>query len=256
MTRSGRAALAMLAVCSTAPHARAQDTIPRLRHILPIDFARIQSFQRAYDITVLAGDSTMLLGQRDVALRQAVLADSSAGWLLTETRTGLVPSCDSLFLAIDLRPVRWTSSVGSSRLEAHFIHDSIVAVMRGPVGASSATLYTPPDLVLSGAMLELVVGLLPLSVGWADSVSVLTAELAGADVSAAEIAVVGEEMSAPGSTGHDVWIVALRAESRQLLLRVDKATGAAIRIQEALPPHVGTMIEIRARERADVLPPP
>ena len=236
-----------------APSAPAQDTIPRLRHILPIVFARIQPFQRAYDVTVLSGDSTIIIGQREVALREALLSDSSAGWLLTETRTGIVPSVDSLFLAADLRPVRWTSLLGASSLVVDFTADSLGGVIRGPVGVSAVAAGAPPDLLLSGAMLELVVELLPLSPGWADSATVLSADVSGVDVSTAEFAVLGDAPTGP--TGHPSWLVALRAESRQLLLWVDKATGVALRTQQTLPTHTGTMLELRAREKAEAIPP-
>jgi len=190
-----------------------------------------------------------------VALREALLSDSSAGWLLTETRTGIVPSVDSLFLDADLRPLRWTSLLGASRLEVNFAVDSLGGVIHGPVGTSAASSEAPPDLVLSGAMLELVVELLPLSQGWADSVSVLSADLSGADVSTAELAVIGDAPTGPDPTGHPAWLVALRAESRQLLLWVDKATGIAMRTQQTLPTHTGTMLELRAREKAEAIPP-
>ena len=244
-----------MALCAAIAPAAAQDTIPRVRHILPIDYARIQPLERASDIMVLSGDSTVVIGQRAIALHEAMLPDSSTGWLLTEVRSGIVPSSDSVFLAADLRPVRWTSSLGASRLEMDFVGDSIDGVIWGPVGAKRASLEAPPDLVLSGAMLELVIGLLPLASGFADSVSVLSVDLAGADVSMAEIAVLGEEAAAPDSTAQQLWVVALSAEARQLLLRVDRATGVVVRAQEAVAPHVGTMLEIRARARANTLPP-
>jgi hypothetical protein len=242
--------------CSAAASATlAQDSIPRVRHILPIDYTRIQPFDRAYDVTVLSGDSTVLIGQREMALREAVLPDSSMGWLLTERRTGLVASSDSILLAGDLRPVRWTSSLGVSRLEMDFVGDSIDGVMWGPVGARRAMLEAPPDLVLSSAMLEVVIGLLPLALGYSDSVSVLSIDLAGADVAATELLVLGEEALATDSTALSVWVVALQAEARQLLMRVDKGTGTVVRAQEAVPPHVGTMLEIRVRPKVAVLPP-
>ena len=256
MTGGARAALAFVALCAAmARSVWAQDTIPRLRHILPIDYARVQPFQRAYDINVLSGDSTITIGQRAVALRQVVLTDSSAGWLLTETRGGIVPAFDSLFLAGDLRPVRWTSSLGASRLEVEFGADSLSAVIRGPAGASAAKLEAPPDLLLSGAMLELVVGLLPLSAGWTDSVYVLSADASGADVSAVEIVVIGDEPTVPDPSGTARWIVALHAESRELRLWVDKTSGVTERTQQVLPTHTGTMLELRVRERAEVMPP-
>ena len=250
-----RAALVILAVCSAAPFARAQNTVPLLRHVLPIDFARIQPFRRAYDVTVLSGDSTIIIGQRDVVLREVLLADSSAGWLLTEARTGSVPSTDSMFLAADLRPVRWTSALGASRLDVNFVADSLRGAIHGPWGASTVSLAAPPDLVLSGAMLELVVGSLPLSEGWADSVSVFSADVTGADVSAAEIAVIGDAPPGPDPASHPAWLVALRSEPRHVFLWVDKATGIAIRTQQILPTHTGTMLEFRARAKAEVIPP-
>jgi hypothetical protein len=246
----------MLVLCAAfAPSAQSQDTIPRLRHILALDFARVQPLDRAFDIMVLSGDSTFVIGQREIALHETVLPDSTLGWLLTERRTGMVASSDSIFLASDLRPVRWTASLGPSRIEMDFVGDSIDGVMWGPVGAKRADLEAPPDLVLSSAMLETILGLLPLAVGYADSVSVLSVDLAGADVSTAELVVLGEEVLSSDSASQPVWVVALQAEARQVLMRVDKVTGAVVRSQEAMPPHVGTMLEIRARPRVEVIPP-
>ncbi len=253
MKRWRHAALAALASLFLAPStAGGQDTIPTVRHLLPLDLSRVQPFRRAYDIVVLSGDSLTYIGHREVALEETLLVDSSPGWLLTESRTGQVPACDSLVLGSDLRPVSWASTLGGSRAHLDFRGDSAFGSARSPAGSSAMSFISPPDLVLTGAMLDLLATALPLSNGWGDSISVLSADLNGFDVLPGELLVIGEEVGQADSLlARPLWLLALRAESRQVLLWIDKATGAVTKSQQTLSPHTGTLLEFRERSSAE-----
>lgn len=242
------AAVAVLAFLAATTTAIAQDTSATLRHLLPLNLSRVQPFRRTYDMVVLSGDSSIRVGQRDVALQQATLADSSVGWLLTESRTGLVQATDSLFLAPDLRPVDWSSTLGATHASLDFRNDSAVGSARSPAGSVAMAFGSPPDLILSGAMLDVIAAALPLSSEWSDSVSVLSADLAGVDIVTAELLVIGEDtVPADSAAARPCWLLALRSDSHQLLLWVDKEHGAVTRMQQTLPPHAGTLLEYRER---------
>jgi hypothetical protein len=63
--------------------------------------------------------------------------------------------------------------------------------------------------------------------------------------------VIGEEEVRLDSISvRPVWVVALRAEMRTVLLWVDKENGEPLRIQQPLPAHVGTLLEYRRRGAA------
>lgn len=261
---SGALAAALAALVVASSTSVAQDSLlavppaPPIRHILGLTFSGVRPFYRTYDVNVLAGDSTIRIGRRDVSLSEALLPDSSMGWMLTERRDGVVPGVDVVLLAADLRPVSWSATLGGSQLELDFDSDSMSGSSRGPRGGrATITAACPPDVVLSGAMLELLVSLLPLSASWADSVNVLWSDLAGTEVAGAELLVMGEDsVAVAGGPTRQAWLVGLNAEERRLVLWVDKQTGVAIKSQQAVPAHTGTLIEYRERPpAAGVLPP-
>ena len=113
-----------------------------------------------------------------------------------------------------------------------------------------------PDLLVSGPMLETLLPLLPLTANWVDSVSVLSADLVTSFVIPAELAVVGEEeLSVDSSVVRRSWVIALRAGERHVLVWIDKESGAALRVRQPLPLHVGTELEYRLRPDIGTAPP-
>ena len=250
-------ALAALAVSGTSV-GRAQDSLPPpvARHVLAFDLARVQPFHRQYDVIIQAGDSTTWLGRREVAFSEAQLPDSTSGWLLTETRDGLAPAADSLFLGPDLRPVRWTAASGGAHVELDFADDSVHGAVRSTRSTAPVAAESPPDLITSAPMLELILGLVPLSAGWSDSAHMLATSLAGARVSPVELLVMGEDSTeTPGGQYRAVWLVGLNADAGRVMLSVDKLTGALVRSQQSLPPHGGSVLEYRERVPISLLPP-
>jgi hypothetical protein len=251
---AGRALVIALLVVAGS-EGRAQDTTvaPR-RHILPFDTTRVQPFRRFYDIIVHGTDSANAVGTSALSLEAAVYAGAPA-WLLIETRTGVVPSVESLYVAPDLRPLHWSSTLGAARLGTEFVRDSIYGAVTGPSGKHNIVLAGRPDLMVSAPMVAMVLPLLPLSAQWADSVGVMTVDLASSAVSPAELVVVGEEDFVVDSTlTRPTWVVALRADSRNVLFWVDREIPAVLRVQQLLPPHVGRLLEYRLRPEIPAAP--
>lgn len=250
------ALIALAAVSAQAQAAPApvvvEDTIADYRHLLSLDLSRLQPFTRTYDMVVYAGDSVHVIGQRDVTLSTSLYAGQPA-WLLLETRTGIVPAVDSLFLAIDMRPLHWSSELGKSRLGVEFSGDSIYGVAVTPAARRNLILGSRPDLLVSTAMIEVLAGLLPLTFDWSDSAAVLSVDAGDARLIPVELAVAGMQ---PGdSTSIGAWIMAVRSERAQLLLWIDMGTGEVFRVEHTVPGHVGTRLEYRVRRPTPVLPP-
>ena len=237
--------LAALALGLTGPRAGAQDTVATARHVLSLDLSRLQPFARSYDMVVHVGDTAHVIGQREVALATTLYAGQPA-WLITEARSGIVPSKDSLFLGLDLRPLHWSSELGRSRLGAEFSGDSIFGAVVTPTARRSMILASRPDILVSTGMIEALAGLLPLSADWSDSVAVLAVDAGDAMLLPAELAVTGEAQSSPGDTTV-AWVLSVRTERSQLQLWVDKGSGLVRRIEQQVPSHVGSSLEFRAR---------
>jgi hypothetical protein len=201
-------------------------------------------------------DSSVVVGQREIALSSAVYSGAPS-WLLVETRTGIVPAVDSLYIGPDLRPLHWSSVLGTARLGAEFVGDSIYGAMTSPTGKQNIVAAGRPDLLVSGAMVEAILPLLPLTSTWTDSAGVLSVDLATTQVIAAELAVVGEEdLPLDSSATRPTWVVALRAGEHSVVYWVDKASGALLRIQQPLRSHTGTDLEYRLRcETVGTSPP-
>lgn len=240
-------------VVGTAQAAAGQDTIATPRHVLALDVTRMHPFTRSYDMVVHVGDSAHVIGQRDVSVSEATYAGQPA-WLLVETRTGIVPSIDTLFLAADIRPIHWSSELGKSRFGAEFSSDSIFGVTVTPSARRSLILGSRPDMLVSTAMIETIAGLLPLTPEWSDSAAVLAVDAGEATVIPAEMAITGSEPGISGDTS-GTWIMAIRTERGQLQLWIEKATGQSVRVEQALPAHVGSRLEYRARMPAGAAPP-
>jgi hypothetical protein len=77
----------------------------------------------------------------------------------------------------------------------------------------------------------------------------------------AELVVVGEENLMVDTTmQRPAWVVALRwgteSVARSVLYWIDKETGAALRVEQPLPAHVGTLLQFRMRADTVTPPPP
>jgi hypothetical protein len=180
-------------------------------------------------------------------------------WVVTETRSGIVPSADSLFLSRTLRPLHWSAVAGAGGGLAHFgvefVGDSIYGATTGPTGRQSIAMPGRADLVASGAMLEALLVALPLASGFVDSVAILDVTLSSSSWDPGELAVIGEEDVAIDGGQRPCWVVALREEGRQALLWVDKTGGTTLRMQQQLPPDVGGQLDYLLKTDANSIAP-
>ena len=210
--------------------------------LLGADTTRMVPFQRAYDMFVWVGDSIVPLGSRTVRVDSAVRAGTPS-WLIVETRTGAVPAAESLYVDRSLHAVHMTASLGTARLTLAFGRDSIFGGATGPGGRQTIILSGAPPLIVSTAMLEALFPLLHWTPYRSDSVQVLIVDHVSSEVSAAELAVIGEDTVET----RPAWIAVLRAPTRSVLFWIDQETGALLRLQQLLPLNGASMLEYRIR---------
>ena len=169
-------------VDSTAPH--------RLR----VDGALLHPTQLVYQTTLERDSGTTVLGYRTIAVSSSTYAGVPA-WLLVETRFGDgIPATDSLFTTfVGLTPMHWSALQGSARLVTEFRADTTFGGTSAPQGRRSIVAALPPGTIVSSAMLETVLRLLPLSIGWEDSTSIISVSVASNSTLPARLAVIGED---------------------------------------------------------------
>lgn len=246
-----RRVLAALVLTLLAGQVAAQrgDSVPPVRHILAIDYSRIKPFRRSFDAVVVSADSVTHIGRRDVSLEEIMVAGSSAGWVLVETRSGTMGAIDSLFLAVDLRPVRWHSTMNGASLEMAFTADSMQGTIRVGQAASRFSAAVPPDIIVSTAAFEMLAQLLPLTESWADSASALSVTAAAASVEPSAMVVAGVDsvVVTPGTPSRPAWVVSLHSGARESQVWVDRESGDILKTQQLLPSRVGAVLEYRMR---------
>lgn len=236
--------LALLACAITS--LRAQDTTATTRHLLQLDSSRVRPFHREYDIVTRVGDSSITIGQRDLTLTEAAYASASA-WLLVETRTGIVPVAESLYLAPNLRPIHWSSTLGLARLGVEFVGDSILGATTSPTGRRNLLLASKPDLIVSVAMAEVLLSALPLTVQWADSVHILSVDLSSASVQPAYLMVTDEMQPVSDSVGYAQHVTLISGPS-ETVFTIDSMSRETHLISMSVPRHVGDRLEFRRRQ--------
>lgn len=237
--------LALLASFAVAANARGQVPDPL---VPPIAAESLPVFERpngallrpgtlTYALTLSRRDGQLSsLGTRTVTVSEAALG-SGPGWLIDEARRGTaVETSDSLYVArADLSPQRWTATIGRAQLGASFTRDSIFGAMDTYRGRSSFTAALPPGALLSAGMVERIVELLPLRMGYRASAHLLMLGSDGARVVPAEILVDRDERMSIGPRSLDCWVVALRAGTLEQRLWVAKDDSRVVRTEQSVP---------------------
>lgn len=249
-------AACLTASLSVAAPAQVTDTAAARTapHRLTISGAvRPAHWRYAVEVDTAGSDSVAVvsLGERDVTVSSAEYGKVRA-WLVVSTGgRGTLESTDSLWLdSTSLRPLRWTSILGYSRMAAEFTGDSVYVGMSGPASRRSATLGTPADLITGGEMLTVLLPQLPLAEGWSDSAHVIALDLGGGQVLPATLTVEREDTTTVSGSASDstakvkfgAWVVALRGGRADALFWVSPATGLVVRGEQAMPfPGKGTV---------------
>jgi len=195
-----------------------------------------------YDLSLERDASTTPLGSRTVSVTAAPYAGSPA-WLLLETRLGdRISATDSLFVDPSLHPLHWSAMIGQARLAAEFRGDTAYGATSGPPGRRSIVMAVPPRTIASAAMIETILRIAPIQVGWEDTVATLSVSLTGASVSPTRMYVVSEDrVQVPAGT-FDCWVVAVQSEGSKGLYWVTKRDPIVVRSTLDVPALGGAQL--------------
>lgn len=208
------------------------DTVPRLERP---NGALLRAGSTVYDLTATRGGQTSPLGVRTVEVTETSLGGLPS-WLLAESRTGTVlTTTDSLVVSrAELVPERWAATSGTAQLGASFTRDSLYAALQSYQGRTAFTLPVGPTLLVTPAMVERVVELLPLRPGYRAATAIAMVELGSPRIVPAELAVDREETVQIAGLPVDCWVVTLRAGASEERLWVAKAPTRVVRTEQAI----------------------
>jgi hypothetical protein len=132
---------------------------------------------------------------------------------MLESRTGTgIAASDSLYADLSsLTPLHWSATLGSARLAAEFRGDTAFGATSAPQNRRSMVAPVPAGTLVSGAMLETELRLLPLQSTWEDSASTLSVTLSGVTVLPTRLAVIGEDRVRVPAGTFDCWVVSFHA---------------------------------------------
>lgn len=183
-----------------------------------------------YDLILTRAGQITPLGLRTVQVVESQVGGAPA-WLIAESRTGtVVPTSDSLWVTRgDLTPLRWVATIDRAQLGASFTRDSVFGALQSYAGRSSFSAAVPAGALVTPGMVERIVELLPLRVGYRASASVLVLDMSVARALPAELLVEREERVAAGGGEVECWVVVVRAGVMEQRLWVSKSALRVVR---------------------------
>jgi hypothetical protein len=209
-----------------------------------IDASTLHPRQFVYTATLERDAVSTNLGTRTFTVSQAMYGGLPT-WLLVETRTDNgIPATDSLYAGLlALKPIHWAATLGTSRLAAEFRGDTVYGATSAPAGGRSIVTVVPRGTVVSAAMLQTVLRLLPLQSNWEDSsMATLSVTPASDTVVPTRISVVGDEsVQVPAGT-FDCWVVAVHADAARGLYWVSKTDPMVVRSVLDVPSMNGAQL--------------
>ena len=195
-------------------------------HQLLVDATALRPGRFVYQTTLEGAVATSVIGTRTVTVSATTYAGAPA-WLLLETRTGAV---DSLLTDMaNLHPVHWSSTLGEARVAAEFRGETMYAGLSSPAGRRSMMSAVPSSSLVSAAMLETVLRLVPLRMAWEDSATTLSVSLDGNTVLPTRLSVIGEDDVRVPAGQFDCWVVAVHADTARGLYWVTKRDPMVVR---------------------------
>lgn len=239
---AGRPAAAQDTTRATPPVPADTDSLPP--RALPVNGLLLRPQHLSYEMRVISPDSTQVIGTRNLDIEHSTYAAFPA-WLIAETRMGSVPSTDTLYLSyVDLRPLHWTSVLGDqSRMAIEFTADSLYGGTSGPSGNQNIVLAHGRDLLAGASMTEVVLQLMPHSVGRVDSVSVLEVDLGASRIVPGVISVDGEQdIDTPLGREH-CWVVSLTTPDGAVRYWVSESDPVVVQTRQELPNQPGVVFE-------------
>ncbi|HYD51904.1 MAG TPA: hypothetical protein VEA99_04730 [Gemmatimonadaceae bacterium] len=245
----GRARVAAIALAALLPlrAAGAQDTtlpatVPAARPAL--DGARLSPERRVYQLTVLRGGLPTTVGERTVTVRDASHGGLPAWSIVELRRVAAATSVDSAIVARgDLAPLHWEGTVAGARLVAGVSRDTLYGVVASPAARRSIAAGGVGGAVLNAAMLEVMLPLMPLQVGWSAPLALVVVDAAGARVVPAQLVVEREESVQVPAGRFDCWVVTLRVMRATRTLWVSRDGRGVVRSEERMPDIDGAVLE-------------
>jgi hypothetical protein len=183
------------------------------------------------------------LGARTVVVSASTLG-GVPDWLVAESRTGTaIATYDSLHLRrVDLALVRWTARNGVSQLAVSFTADSMFAALQDYQGRGSFAAGIPPGALITPAMVDRLLALVPLGVGYRSGASLVNIEERGPQAVPATISVEGEEQVMLGAQQVDCWLVVLRTPTTEKRYWVQKSPQRVVKTERQAAN--GTLTEV------------
>lgn len=173
------------------------------------------------------------LGQRTVVVTETTFAGAPS-WLIAESRTGTaVATTDSLFLArSDLSPVRWLATNARTQLASSFSRDSMFVAMQSYQGRASFLTPLPAGALLTAGMVERIVELLPLEIGFRTGATIVLFEMGTPRAIPAELRVDAQEPLVLTDRTVDCWVVVLRAGTLEERLWVTRDSPRVVKTEQ------------------------
>jgi hypothetical protein len=201
-----------------------------------LDTSALRPGQFVYEMTVERDAGSTRLGTRTVTVAQTTYANTPV-WSLVESRSGEGGVAnDTLLTDLALRPVHWASTIDRARLAGEFRGDSLYGAVTAPGGRRSVVAGFPPGAIVSSAMLETVIRLLPLQTAWEDSTTIVSLTASSTVVLAGRIAVIGDDRVRVPAGTYDCWIVSVHAgDSSRGLYWVTKRDPIVVRSALEVP---------------------
>jgi hypothetical protein len=239
------ARLTLLAALSSVSVAGAQQPPP--------DATMLRPTRYSYELALTRDGMTQSLGLQTISFTDAIYGGAPS-WLILEARDGGgVAALDSLVVSRDrLVPLHWGTSVGQARLVAEFTRDSLYGATSSPLGRKSLIGPAPRGVIASEGMLDGLLQLAPLDVGWTSDATLLVADLTGTRLLAGRLMVEREEdVTVPAGT-FQAWVVSLRTGNADKWIWVSKEHRIVVKSSQALA-QVGGAVLDRALTRVDDL---
>jgi hypothetical protein len=218
-----------------------------------LDATTLRPTRYSYELALTRDGMTQSLGLQTISFTDAVYGGAPS-WLILEARDGGgVAGLDSLVVSRDrLAPLHWGASMGQARLVAEFSRDSLYGATSSPLGRKSLIGAAPRGVIASEGMLDGLLQLAALDVGWSSDATLLVVDLTGTRLLAGRLTVEREEdVTVPAGT-FQAWVVSLRTGNADKWVWVSKEHRIVVKSSQALAQLNGAVLD-RVLVRVDDL---
>lgn len=224
-----------------------------------VDASSLRPARFSYELTLTRDGLAQPLGGQTISFTDATYAGAPS-WLILEARDGGgVSALDSIVATRDLRtPLHWGATMGQARLAAEFTRDSVYGATSSPLGRKSLIGPAPRGVIASEGMLDGLLQVAPIEVGWSTDATLLVIDLTGTRLIAGRLSAEREEdVTVPAGT-FQTWVISLRTGNGEKWLWVSKEHRMVVKSSQALSQLGGAVLD-RVLTRVDdltVLPVP